>query len=63
MNQIAVYMSEDEAKQFISFQKNRKFFEVLDKQRAFDILNSSFEVHINSQGQVSVVEFHRTIRL
>ena len=59
---IPVYMSEEETRLFIGFQKHHKLFEVLEREGALGLPNSSFEVHFDSEGKVRVIDLHKTIR-
>lgn len=63
MNQIPVYLSDEEAQQFLSFQKNRKLFECIDKEEALGLINSSIEIHFDKDGRVSSVHLHRKLAI
>lgn len=63
MKDVALFLSEEEAKMFISFQKNRKLFDMLDKEKALGLSNSSIEIHFDVEGNVRVINLHKTVRL
>lgn len=60
--QIPVYMTEEETRLFIGFQRHRRLFETLDRENALGIPNSSVTVHFDKDGRVGSVDLKRTIR-
>lgn len=58
-----IYLSDEEARQFVLFQKHRKLFELLDKAEVFGRENSSFQVHYNHKGEVMCVDLRYTVRV
>lgn len=63
MKEITIYLTEEEAKQFVLFQKHRRLFEVLEKEGVFEVHNSSFQVHYDAVGKAIHIDLRRTIRM
>lgn len=51
-----VYLTENEALQFVKFQKHYAFMGLLESLSVFDIKNGSILIHFNSLGEITGVE-------
>lgn len=53
---IPIFLTEEEAKQFLNFQKHYNIVGLLESVKAFDIKSGSVTIHFNSAGQIKGVE-------
>lgn len=59
----AVYLTEEQAKLFIEFQKRFAFLKLLESIQGFDIKNGSITISFDSVGKISSVEKKEHYRL
>lgn len=59
---IPVFLTEDDAKQFVSFQKHRALIGLLESIKAFDVKAGSVTIHFGSEGEIKTVEKHEFFR-
>ena len=52
----AVYLTAEEAKYFISFQKHYSLINLLESIKAFDVRGGSVTLHFNSLGEIKGVD-------
>lgn len=52
----AVYLTEEDAKLFVQFQKRYAFMQLLDSIHAFDLKGGSITIHFDGIGQIASVE-------
>lgn len=57
-----VYLTEEEAKRFVAFQKHYAFIQLLDSLGVFDIRSGSVEVHFDAFGRIGLVDIHNHYR-
>lgn len=60
---VTVELTDYEAKQFVSFQKHRDLFEMLEHVKFFDLKNGSLELHVDAFGKVMVIDKHEHLRV
>ena len=53
---ITVFLTEDEAKQFLKFQKHRNLIGLLESIKAFDIRGGSVTLHFREDGTIRCVD-------
>lgn len=51
-----IYLTEEEAKRFVSFQKHYALIGLLDSVNAFNIKSGSVTIHFNALGQIVGVD-------
>lgn len=51
-----VYLTEEEARMFVKFQKHYAFMEALESIKAFNIRNGSVTIHFNSLGEIKSLD-------
>ncbi len=56
-------ITDEQAKQFIQFQKHWVFFNMLESMGAFNIKGGSIEVHFSKLGEIVGVDKHEHYRL
>jgi hypothetical protein len=60
---IPVFMTEEEAKQFLMFQKSRTLIELLEHMGAFKLKNASITLHFDHAGVIKTVTKDETFHL
>jgi len=55
---IAIYLTEEQAKLFVEFQRINKNIELLVNSKAFDIKNGCFVTHLDGNGNITKLERH-----
>lgn len=58
----AIYITEEEAKRFVTFQKHYALIGLLDSLGAFDIKSGSIKINFNDKGMVSTIEKNEVYR-
>lgn len=58
-----IYLTNEEADEFVRFQKRRAFMGLLESINAFDIKDGSITIHFNNIGQIKNIEKHETYRI
>lgn len=56
MNEIAIYLTQDEAEEFKEFQKHYEIFTLLINKNVFDQKNSSVTMHFDHQGTLRTIQ-------
>lgn len=56
---IPIYLTDDEAKCFVSFQKHRGLIKLLEDVGFFTLKNGRVEININEFGQVGDIYVHK----
>lgn len=59
----AVFLTEEEVKQFVTFQKHRALIGVLESINAFDIRNGSITINFDHLGQIKAVDKRENFHL
>jgi len=49
---IPIYLTEHEAKMFLKFQKHFALFDLMEKERVFDITHGSVTLEFNGDGEI-----------
>ncbi len=62
MNTIPIHLTEEEAKQFVVFQKHRDIIEALEKAGFFSLRGGSVEIHVDLNGKVRETWTHVHLR-
>ena len=60
---ITVFMTDEEAKRYVAFQKYYLLAGLLDSIKALDIKGGSVEIHFNHNGEIKSVEKHELFHL
>jgi hypothetical protein len=63
MNQNTVYLSDEEAKLYVEFVKNRHLINTLLRAGVFNTKGGSFEVHLDADGVIRVIDIHTHLRM
>lgn len=58
----AVYLTDEEAKQFVVFQKHRALIGILTSIDAFSVVNGSITIHFDDKGRIGAIEKHQEFR-
>lgn len=53
---IPVFLTEEEAKQFLQFQKHRNLIGLLESVKAFDIRGGSITIHFDILGKIKTID-------
>jgi hypothetical protein len=60
---VPVFLTEEESKRFISFQKRYAFVGFLESINAFDMRDTSLTLHFDHYGQIKTVEKKETYHI
>ncbi len=55
-NQITIFLTDDQAKKFVEFQKNYETFRILQERGVFNIRNGNAVLHFDSFGVLQTIE-------
>ena len=59
---VAIYVTDEEAKRFVMFQKHYAIIGLLDSVGAFDIKSGSIKLNFNDKGMISTIEKNEVYR-
>lgn len=63
MNNITVFLTDEDAKLFVTFQKRHELVSLMDKAGAFDIHDGSVTINFDSSGFPRTIETKRHFRV
>jgi hypothetical protein len=63
MNQTTIFLTDEEARLYVEFVKHRKNINILLNSGVFNVKNGSFEVHLDVNGEIRVIDTHNHLRL
>jgi len=64
MNELTtINLTNDEAIQFVTFQKHRALIGLLEEIKAFELRNGSVTIHFDTYGRIRLVEKNESMRI
>lgn len=58
-----LFLTDDEIKLFIEFQKKHALIKLLESLGVFDIKSGSVEIHFTAQGEIGSVDIHKHFKV
>lgn len=60
---ITIFLTEEEAKRFVQFQKHYAIIGLLESVDAFKLINGSVTIHFDALGKIGAIEKHQDFRV